>query len=380
MRFYILPNLHLIFLIYWGPIRCIGKITNIPNMSHPNMTIGFIHMHKAGGSTMIKTFEEMLKQLNCFTDPETGIKGRQNAPSRHHYCHWLRYCHNEFDLLDGKQLLSFPTRSERLSKNIYFSIITQLRHPINRFCSTAFFHDSFVPTLFVSNLHKFCGEEYSNPTHACNIQKQENCTCYNLIWNQIKESVRHNETLWYQWMSGRMDTSNSYVPNYYVRRLAWFENDEKQKQKVEEARKCLETPGCDDTNLIQTILSGDKSKAKIKPEHLPPFTYSRLQIAKRLLSEQFDFVILEQSDTIAYRRALETAMFGNIKLEKVIQANKGILTRDVEEKEREKCTDLIPPSVLDRMEEENTIDLEFYYYAVNLFRQRAEASRWYKED
>eukprot|EP00607_Mallomonas_marina_P007850 CAMPEP_0182418950 /NCGR_PEP_ID=MMETSP1167-20130531/3333_1 /TAXON_ID=2988 /ORGANISM="Mallomonas Sp, Strain CCMP3275" /LENGTH=85 /DNA_ID=CAMNT_0024593457 /DNA_START=56 /DNA_END=313 /DNA_ORIENTATION=- len=85
---------------------------------------------------------------------------------------------------------------------------------------------------------------------------------------------------------------------------------------------------------------------------------------------------MEQFGSTRFINAIHSAFLGqhHLNITEFGVVNSGLVTSM-----GMKCTDLIPTEVLQRMKEENAMDIELYEYAVKIFEERAKIEGWDKE-
>lgn len=231
-----------------------------------SLDLVFLHMRKAGGSTIIETIGNWVRAQHC-TDKFTplGVLGmksghiflRNHSLSPVSICPGLTIVHNEFSCLNVKTILNFTAPIGARKSNL--RLLTMLRHPIRRIISQAFY-SGFATRIIEAKITEMCNVTVSNIGKSMSLcqahpdrdtpaypiilaTKQDRgsnytsrrtsevrvkCSCLYAAQEAGVADVRMNETGWLNWMA-KVDFIDTYMHNYYVKRLSGgtrnFKND-----------------------------------------------------------------------------------------------------------------------------------------------------------
>jgi hypothetical protein len=169
----------------------IMKINSIYSTSM-SVNFVFIHMRKAGGTSMIDNLDLWLKSLECLKPNQhftvlgvrNGITYKQHSPETT-LCHNINIIHNEFRCVNAEHIIhTIAPRHERTSNIKFF---TTFRHPIARLISQAFYADCFASRRVKDFIAKKCGV------------RTENKDCKREASLLALESIRQDDEAWFNW-------------------------------------------------------------------------------------------------------------------------------------------------------------------------------------
>lgn len=301
------------------------------------------------------------------------------------HCHNIEFRHYEYSCLHGPSIELLPPLLER--PPAHFSLFTILRNPIERHASQFF---------FVGPGEKYVNRRNMDMCHSSNSTETSDCVrvarttsrcaaCLKRSTDLALSELEQNEDVWLSWMRNSEDYGfgERYMPNYYVHRISSGANPSPRRTvDAQEALNCFKNNSTrckgDSIDVLSNIALAEYC------HHSDRNMTESLKLSKKLLAEQFDFLILE---AIKQDRHITAEVIG-----KIFDTNyaKSISSKDEKKSLNKKpqpglmrrtnrsidttsgyyYQDKMPPAVLQLMKEQNDLDIELYDFAVSLFRQR----------
>lgn len=318
-------------------------------------------------------------------------------------CYSFDFIHEEFSCLNGQAMTKIIPRSNRL--HIPMKLFTIFRHPIERICAQAFYGENSVGYFVMSNIiRKNCfydEEDNSNIqiTHLINMCKspkelKENsqsnlCKCLDNSYEETFRILKENETLWFEWFNTSQHFNDGYMPNYHIKRLLTGRSHQ-LSNSISILNNCLENISQNCTGIELLRFSSPASRCLITP--LPNYSIA-LNLAKNLLENHFEFLIMEKSNDPStpyfFSNLLnEPNISLIIELRKLSRSRPGIVTLIKPQNLTTttsttssssssspsnltfKYQSILPQSVLDFLIKDNHEDLQLYNYATKLYHKR----------
>jgi len=207
---------------------------------------------------------------------------------------------------------------------------------------------------------------------------KEACDCFYNAWNQTIHTLSTSEEIWEEWMQPTLGLHDQYISNYYIRRLLGYRGDDSSHSNMKLAVDCLHarahrhnTTHCslDNRFILHSVMAASSQDPNIYSLNIT----AGLEVSKRLLREQFDFILIDDFDSPITKKALTAAMFGKYtEMSSFGEANAGLMTNVG----TNDYNDIMPPTILEKMRRENAADIALYEYAVELFGNRAREEGW----
>ena len=413
------------------------------NPGYLTLKLAFLHMRKSGGTHVNKLLTEMMIGHDCINKSEkVGTRGIKNGipldmldpiyhmnysePSR---CPKIQMIHEEILSLDGLLMLKIPDRLNRKDKS--YTLLTTLRHPIERIGSQAFYGRYSVAKTVVSELiihsnDKNClhyktqiiNNKGFNPVteaESCeeNILKakfrKDICECFTKVMNTTRFIIKSNESVWFNWINNVVGYQDNYLPNYFIKRLvARTKMPKYPNTKYEKSLNCISIEECRNYDPYQILMDsfllteGPGYKDPMKKFRVPDDydIKTALNISKQLLEFKFDFIILENFNQPRSRVALEKALHNTLLSSKKLfqnNDNKGIFnptksliptvrfksdvnmvskTKSKRRRLQSVYANNIPLNVLNYLIKDNSEDIELYNFALKEFDRRTREESW----
>eukprot|EP00602_Paraphysomonas_sp_CaronLab_P013641 CAMPEP_0185041394 /NCGR_PEP_ID=MMETSP1103-20130426/40630_1 /TAXON_ID=36769 /ORGANISM="Paraphysomonas bandaiensis, Strain Caron Lab Isolate" /LENGTH=331 /DNA_ID=CAMNT_0027581101 /DNA_START=237 /DNA_END=1232 /DNA_ORIENTATION=- len=320
-----------------------------------------------------------------------GLPEFPNKKYRHERirrCPHVTIKHNEYDCTAGKSVVRFPALSREISgQNRRFSMFTNLRDPIERIGSQAFYYKGLSEPIFNRKAVEMCGSTrgllFCGNTPKYRAVSKELCKCTKDSLAAAHEEIRTNATVWWQWIRRGQSLNQSgdmYLSNYYVKRLAHPPDEYTWKKNAQ--IECMHDPSTcahkTDLRLVNSfggkVFCGYDGSREGK---IDLNLTEALHVAKHLLTDYYEFVVTELYDedyTVqVIRRALHDKSFN---LTHVSHTNTG--KKASRASSYSKYSKLMPPSILKFFHEDNAYDIALYKYAVSLFWERARKADSYE--
>ena len=149
----------------------------------------------------------------------------------------------------------------------------------------------------------------------------------------------------------------------------------KNIQEFEKSKYCLQSSLIchekDSLNILSNIFSVSFHRFNVNAMSI---SKNQLQIAKILIKNHFDFVIMEDVNTHHFNSAIRSAFFGMHEFNSMNYtiANPGIANF----LGIHKYADIMPFKVVERLRLENAADIDLYKFAISTFKQRATQLGW----
>lgn len=329
---------------------------------------------------------QWLKHYNCIDQDakllhwgmELGSMVRNNYSNVR--CPNIDISHNEYLCLLSDDALTLPPREDR--QHIKFSILTVLRHPIERIGSQALFNQGAVRNEYIKIHQRECGGTAT--LQSCYPHEHSGCPCIRNATNIAINELHSNENIWKEWISKGghgFNDANPYVKNYYIKRMGILSIQNLPKYEIDRITSytdCILTPKtCSYNNSYDILLQISKLKSCDNSENLKTNDIIGLNYAKLLLQKQFDFLILEYFNELKTLHAFQYAIHDLNFIPKdnsfYMKSNGGVMKSNNMKTEYWK---LMPDSILTYFQNENKEDIELYEYAVKLFDERALKYGW----
>jgi hypothetical protein len=375
----------------------------------PSGGLIFFHMRKAGGSQFLDIIHQWLKLRDCLRGPNRNdihfsvVRGIEDGkfvtgPRHDIYCPYVSVNHQEFKCFDYNAMTALPKRNER-SSTPGFHIFTILRDPIERIGSQAFYGRECVGTRVLEDtIYDMCVNS-SNPwikkdsikplTHHCKRKAKhipaERCQCALAGLKKGIEILRTNETVWMDWIGRGLGFEDNYKTNYYVERLAGTKQQLNKQDNITraEALKCFDNKDCRhvQADLLQAISPVFRCNIYSKLHS------QSLQLAKDILENYIDFVILEKMSEKRSIEAIARVLHDNHSVISPLfdnffnvgfitagnkPANHTINGDKYSHEQHHSYRYIFPPNILKYLEKENAWDIELYNFAVDLFDRRTK--------
>ena len=313
---------------------------------------------------------------------------------------------------DINKIKALPPRHHR--NGVPLTLFTILRDPIERIGSQAFYSRNVVGIqTIVRYINQKC-PEYLNvkPQGLASLSKaqdafdsyetckrleiqrkltkpydQQKCGCLFAAHESAILELKSNASLWMEWFEySTLQYSwyhNFYKKNYYVERMFGGLSElvhPHRNESFHHALQCLEG-GCDDNDNPATDFDAfqelDALTDCVRTTQRPSIVdYSVVTAGKELLRTHIDFIITEKYGEYSTAGAIASALNGNrsdiVRLTK-LHVGKGTFVSSSTYRQ------LMPPSVVRYLEQENAWDMELYRYAVQVFEERATVEGWIQE-
>jgi len=153
----------------------------------------------------------------------------------------------------------------------------------------------------------------------------------------------------------------------------------RQNQSFHHALRCLEEGGCDDRDKPPTTDFDAFQELSaltncIRTTQQPSIVdYDVVTLGKQLLRTHIDFIIMEKYGEYATAGAIASALNGNQSdIARLTKQHVGRGTFISTSTYRQ----LMPPSVVHYLEQENAWDMELYRHAVQVFEERSSVEGW----
>mmetsp|Transcript_24882 Transcript_24882/g.36700 ORF Transcript_24882/g.36700 Transcript_24882/m.36700 type:complete len:503 (+) Transcript_24882:70-1578(+) len=348
----------------------------------------FLHMRKSGGTMFLHHILQWLLRKRCVSYKSlwnynlTAVGGIHNS---HYYvrklrqvrmtgCNELELRQVEYTCLNGPFVLSLPRREQR--RHIALELFTIIRDPIERIVSQAFYVGP-GKSLVNKKFDTLCRKTTICRNSSLCIECRRNAT--SIAANEMKTA----ESTWFEWLKSAHGFGEKYMPNYFIKRLTAGIATSTQKSDNAIALKCLETilnsgpqgvpvyssHSCASSiDMLSALVSPSvNSKTSLNEQELE----HHLEMAKKILEEHFDFIIMELFDADWSRVVLKGVLGEHIPVDFSQRANVGdIAPPKNSPKESHYYRKFLPDSVLQYLIKENAADLKFYEFAVDLFKRR----------
>ena len=305
------------------------------------------------------------------------------------HCRNIEFRHYEYSCLHGPSIDMLPPLHDR--PPAHFSLLTILRNPIERHASQFFFVGP--GEKYVSRRNKeMCHSPNSTETSHCVRAAKHTSECAVCLKQSTEVALlelEQNESVWLSWMTNADDYGfgERYMPNYYVHRFTSGTNPSSRRAiDSNVALNCFKNNSAtckgDSIDVLSNIALAEYCVWRDRNME------DSLKLSKKILTEQFDFLILEMMKE--YRQVTADV------ISKIFDANyaKSISTKDEKKslnrkpqpglmRRTNKTIDTtsglyyqskMPPAVLRKMREQNSLDIDLYEYAVKLFRKRHQLS------
>jgi hypothetical protein len=414
----------------------------------PALKLAFLHMRKSGGTHINKIVTEFMFEHGCISkDEKVSVRGirsgvpldmlvKKNYTANYTRCPEVNMVHEEMLALDGKSFIdNFPRRGQRKDKS--FTLLTTLRHPIERIGSQAFYgKNSIARTVIMDVIEQSSNinctdyqagfknrknafnpvseKEYCAKKSIANSSlKNKICNCLDNAVIKSQEIIRTNGTVWFYWIQNVLGYHDQYLPNYFIRRLVSrtknMKYDHNPKSTFYKASRCISDDNCkseyqyqllSDSFPINTGTGFNDKKCAVESDYDIKVA---LNMSKFLLRNQLDFVIMEYFDQERTVAAIRHALHGSLSPPKSFVGNtdnKGVfssygpnstnyykdqskfrrLSEDYSSSRRKLITSSyrssMPETVLSYLEKDNLEDIELYNFAVEEFESRSKREGW----
>ena len=375
----------------------------------------FLHMRKAGGTLFLRLLQEWFLSKNCLSKPSGATKctidarngkicdqstafGGIHDRTYHTYkkeritigesCKNIEFRHLEYSCLHGLSVAGIPSIVNRTKNS--FSLFTILRNPIERHASQFFFvgpGEKYV----TENIIKSCRRSNSSACRGQSVKTKKCATCTKAATEEAIAHLAKDERIWLNWMNDKAQHGfgERYMPNYYTHRLtAGATPSEHRRRDRSSALSCFS--GNDDCRSDSIDVLSNVALAEycnFKGINLD----ESLLLAKKIIAEQFDFLILEliaaepEATTKVLSRVFDQAysrLIGENKGEERKYLNRkpqpGLLRRgnnSINTATGNYYDDKMPRKVVEQLRVQNSKDIELYEYAVDLFHLRFNIKR-----
>lgn len=391
--------------------------TEIPSIQKPSLAVAFLHTRKSGGTNFHAIVAQWLSEINCipksFATPGKLERGIIDGKLIYHIENSTVACPNinfrsiESECWDPIKMSLLPAKG--LRNNAPLSLFTIFRDPIDRIGSQAFYSQGVVGTQTIMKfIIKDCIEyikktmnngqtDFQNAFDGyeeCKVKEslksipnemKDTCNCMFSSYTMAIQELKTNEQLWYDWFNYSNRQSgwhhNFYKKNYYLERIVGGRNSLDNtfyNKTFHYALDCLNNHGCKENTIVDYKLNVLEQLSSMyhcyRNEFPSPITRESLQVAKLLLQTHIDFIIMENYTERTTAGAIASLLNANkddiVRLTKMqyYGASKLSSTRSYR--------NLMPPSIIKYLEIENELDLEFYRFAVLVFKERAENGYW----
>ena len=394
-----------------------------PN-NRTSLGLTFLHTRKSGGTNFHGIFASWLIEMNdCYPRNRSSIvmkgieRGITNGRLYNLQLDQLIGCpHVSFKSIEGQcwdinKIKALPPRHHR--KAVPLILFTIMRDPIERIGSQAFYSRNVVGIqTIVRFINQQCPEylnvrpndlrclskaqdafdSYETCKRLESQQKltlpydKQKCECIFAAHESAIIELKSNASLWMDWFA--YSTSqyswyhNFYKKNYYMERLFGGLSElthPRMNQSFHHALRCLEKEGdCNDrdkpTQDFDAFLELSALTNCIRTTHRPSIiNYDMLIAGKELLRTHIDFIIMEKYGEYATAGAIASALKGNQSdIARLTKQHIGRGTFISTSSYRQ----LIPPSIVRYLEQENAWDMELYHHAVQVFEERSFAEGW----
>lgn len=352
----------------------------------------FVHLRKAGGTSVLHLLRQWLKRHGCDNEDDYGrvwgwtktfgvyegvyrrAESQRRTPQTK-ICPTVDVRHAEYACIHGRLALHLPQRLER--RFVPFSLFTVIRNPIDRLISQAFYTgEKSAHKYIVNRMHAECGAGHEM---ACGDPRNKQiCDCMRRAQELALANLKTNETFWFTWYHHKQGFRDRAMTNYYIKRLAGdydteqFESLQNGISELQPALHCLMHPEEDCRHAVELIDVLGCTTACAKSLNN---TSEALEIAKRVLTEQFDFILFEKiNDDFAVHvlsRVLQEPSPAFVREALKVEKNVGLYNITRTDKSH-----LLPAAFLEYIKRDNAADLQLYDYACAVYTERAASEEW----
>ena len=354
-----------------------------------------------GGSQFVDIVESWMKTLECFGKEvhqsvgAFGIQDGKVSEKTISNCPNISLAHVEYSCLDGAAMIESLDSHEGRRLNENFTLVTVLRDPIERIGSQAFYgpRNTFGVREINHAVDELCStsskrvKRLDDARHIIKTNPKNEVTdflrtCSERAVSETLAKIRTNSSMWHAWFQGDVGFGDSYMPNYYIKRLSALPMWSRERRKFDSSIGCLKNitdnlhGECEKNNYLvmkELLASCECGSPRVHDIFNPAYA---LGISKELLDEHFVVLVLEhiKSHPEYFAEQLSQVLKQTPEeVDKVLQyplarQNSGMV--HVESSYRE----LMPAEIVTHLEEENKEDILLYNHIKE--KQLKEMRRW----